>query len=67
MTVKEFIERLQKENQELNVVFNHELFDDNFRGCNIDEDDINKEDLIIYPLINQIWLLVQVPIILGRE
>ena len=52
MTVKELIDKLKKENQMLDVVFWNELLDDNYRDCTIDEDSINKKDLVIVPIYN---------------
>ena len=51
MKVKEFIKELQKENQELEVVFWNELMDENHWGCILSTDDVNKKELCISPTI----------------
>jgi len=53
MKVKDLVKLLQQENQELTVVFWNELMDDNHWGCNINEDEINKTDLVITPTIDE--------------
>jgi len=53
MKVKDLIKKLQLENQELDVVFWNELMDDNHWGCSINEDEVNKTDLIITPTIDE--------------
>ena len=53
MKVKELIKELQKENQELEVVFWNELLDDNHWGCILSIDDVNKKELCISPTIQE--------------
>tara|TARA_R100000664_G_C2647106_1_gene69408 strand:- start:80 stop:253 length:174 start_codon:yes stop_codon:yes gene_type:complete len=51
MKVKDLIKRLQSEDQNKDVVFWHEDLDDNYWGCEINEDWCNDTDLIIYPTL----------------
>ena len=53
MKVKDLVKKLLLENQELDVVFYNELMDDNHWGCKINEEDINKTDLVIVPTIEE--------------
>jgi len=53
MKVKDFVKLLQKENQELEIVFWNELMDDNHWGCILSTDDVNKKELCICPTIEE--------------
>tara|TARA_R100000234_G_scaffold107690_1_gene78867 strand:+ start:56 stop:223 length:168 start_codon:yes stop_codon:yes gene_type:complete len=51
MKVKELIKRLQYEDQEKDVVFWHPKLDDNYWGCEINEEWCNDTDVVIYPTL----------------
>tara|TARA_R100000654_G_scaffold50901_1_gene77138 strand:+ start:65 stop:247 length:183 start_codon:yes stop_codon:yes gene_type:complete len=53
MKVKDFVKLLQKENQELEIVFWNELMDENHWGCILSTDDVNKKELCICPTIEE--------------
>tara|TARA_X000001382_G_scaffold13814_1_gene8926 strand:+ start:458 stop:625 length:168 start_codon:yes stop_codon:yes gene_type:complete len=53
MKVKDLVRLLLLENQELDVVFYNEKLDDNHWGCELNEDDVNNKDLVIYPTIEE--------------
>ena len=53
MKVKDLIKKLQQEEQNLNVVFWNEVLDDNYWGCVINKDEVNKTDLVITPTIQE--------------
>ena len=53
MKVKQFVKLLQKEKQELEIVFWNELMDDNHWGCILSTDDVNKKELCICPTIEE--------------
>ena len=53
MKVKDFVKLLQKENQELVIVFWNELMDENHWGCILSTDDVNKKELCICPTIEE--------------
>ena len=54
MKVKDLVRKLQLENQELDVVFYNELLDDNHQGCELNQDNENRTDLIIVPTIEEV-------------
>ena len=51
MKVKDLIKRLQYEDQEKDVVFWHPKLDDNYWGCEINEEWCNDTDVVIYPTL----------------
>ena len=54
MTVEELVKKLSTYPKDKRIVFWNETLDDNHWGVKIHEDNINNEDVVLFPTIEEV-------------